>query len=127
MFLFEVEDNYSNGKYNIDNSKYTRDKLPEDYVFDIDKSVHWNREQVKDHNDKIEQETERFLHDCTVAHKSLRCDCIEALVHDFKLSEKQAGIVFDHCFNHGGITADKLFDQLRLMVSLAVKILRSEK
>ena len=46
--------------YSSMSCKPSAKRYPENYVLDEDKTVRWNREQVKKHNDAVEEEVKRL-------------------------------------------------------------------
>lgn len=87
-------------------SKYpSRSKFPEDYVFDEDKSVKWNKEEVKRQNELIQKEKEYYIEKSQKLQEEFENDCINSICSGYtKINKKQASLIFNYAYrkSHSG-------------------------
>lgn len=81
----------------------TRKKFPKGYVFDEDKSVRWNAEEVEKNNKASQEETSELQRNRSVAINSATSEIVKLIVHEFddKINEKQAYIIWNLAYEKG--------------------------
>ena len=81
----------------------TRKKFPKGYVFDEDKSVRWNAEEVEQNNKASQEETSELQRNRSVAINSATSEIVKLIVHEFddKINEKQAYIIWNLAYEKG--------------------------
>lgn len=73
----QIIHDYNNGAYSMDFSEFSVHTYPLDHVFDIDKSVRWNRDEVERQN-KLAEEARKAKRDkADRLMKQLRSDVTE--------------------------------------------------
>ncbi len=77
--------------------KSTRKRFPKGYVFDEDKSVRWNAEEVERNNEAAQKETSELQRNRSIAISSATDEIVKLIVHEFneKINEKQAYIIWN--------------------------------
>ena len=77
----------------------SRDKKPENYIWDEDLTVRQNKEQTAKYNAEIDAEIEKRKHEYSEANKALREAIIDYIVADcnIKCSRSQAEIMWTYC------------------------------
>ena len=87
-----------------DSDTYT--KYPADHIFDEDKSVRWNREEVTRRNDAYREETLRLRADYIAADNAAKDLAIAYIEQETNMNNEQAGIYFAYIYGkyHSFIT-----------------------
>lgn len=80
----------------------SRDKKPENYIWDEDLTVRQNKEQTAKYNAEIDAEIEKRKHEYSEANKALREAIIDYIVDDCKIyniscSRAQAEVIWNYC------------------------------
>lgn len=76
-------------------------RLPEDYIFDEDKSVKYNRTEVAKHNDAIEAARKAYGVDESAKYNDFVDDVMEMLMQDKKFTEAQARAIYSKAYSDG--------------------------
>lgn len=96
-----VWEDYRNDKYTY-TSVVAPPKLPENYVFDENRTVKENRQMVEENNEL----RKRIIHENIVGQnnliKKLREEIVEILMNEYKFNKKQAEFIESRCYerNH---------------------------
>lgn len=99
--LEEIRENISQKKYEVTRRYPSQTPYPADYVFDEDKSVKWNREQVIIENEKIAAAKKDYQDAENAAYKAFRTDVIGFLQDTYDLNETQAVYIFGKAYEDG--------------------------
>ena len=77
----------------------SRNKMPEDYIWDEDITVRQNRERTIEYNKEIDAEIDRCMEAYSEANKALRESIIDYIISDCKIkcSRAQAEIIWKYC------------------------------
>lgn len=75
--------------------------LKEGDVFDEEKSVRWNKEQVTIYNDGIKNQRKEYKRGETEAHKLFTNSLISAIMNDTGLSLEKAEIIYEKAYSDG--------------------------
>ena len=100
--------------------KPTRTKLPETHVFDEEKSVRWNREQVKEHNEAVDKEVIRLnqrkneLHDTFVRHIAVN---IQSVLRG-KISYQKAVAIYEYAYKKSDKYFKSIISEINSIVAL---------
>lgn len=83
--------------------KSTRKRFPKGYVFDEEKSVRWNAEEVERNNEAAQKETSELQRNRSTAINSATGEIVKLIVHKFddKINEKQACIIWNLAYEEG--------------------------
>lgn len=93
MSIETIKDNYKNGEYNPKIPYPKIKKYPTDHVFDENKSVKWNREQVEIENAKQQELLKMYGEEKRRLNNKLHDDVINTLTEDYGLTKDVAKIV----------------------------------
>lgn len=102
--IFEdIKENIKNGEYK---NKGTRPVKPEgykkeNYVYDEEKSVKWNREHRIELEQEYENEWKVYRYEATNAEIKFKNDLIKAIMNEADLEEEQARIVYNKAYEDG--------------------------
>lgn len=102
--IFEdIKENIKNGEYE---NKGTRPVKPEgykkeNYVYDEEKSVKWNREHRIELEQEYENEWKVYRYEATNAEIKFKNDLIKAIMNEADLEEEQARIVYNKAYEDG--------------------------
>lgn len=69
-------------------------KFPDNFIFDEDKTVKWNREEVKRRNSDIASEKEKIKQRARDIISEARDEIIHYLMDDYGFTEKVASVIF---------------------------------
>ena len=93
---------------NLDNAynmscKPDTKRVPKGYVFDADKSVRWNAEQVEKHNEAIFKDVADKQHERSAAINKATEDLVSLIIEYFdgKINEQQAHIIWNLAYDNG--------------------------
>lgn len=83
--------------------KPTAKRVPKGYVFDEDKSVRWNAEQVESHNAAIQKEVYEKQKARSLAINQATDSIIALIVDEFygKINSKQAKVIWNIAYDSG--------------------------
>ena len=90
MNMQSIYNKYKNGGYSINRGEYATDRVADGHIFDEDKSVRWNREQVELHNKHAEAEWSRMNSDIQAKNNELHTDVIHYIMAEYGMNYKQA-------------------------------------
>lgn len=112
MTFEDIKSNIKNDKYSpgVPNPAY-KSKLPDTHVFDSTKSVDWNREQVRQHNQQYYAGIKAYRDAQRAAEKRLEDDISEMLAEDYGITLEAAHIVAQKAYDNAH--AEGLYDILR--------------
>jgi hypothetical protein len=88
--LEEVRYNYDNGDYKTKLEYVKESRLKDNYIFDEEKSVKWNKEQVIKHNEQLKIDKTAYRNDQQRLSNKLTDDVIAALMHEYNINENVA-------------------------------------
>lgn len=126
-YIEDVKQAYKDGAYSINYDDYDTDRVRADHVFDEDKSVKWNREQVKIHNDRVAEEYKRRSHDEREMDNKLRQDTLDVINKSFGISADRAGMLYEYCYDRYHDCMDEFFDELWDLCDLVNKVIAANK
>lgn len=86
----DIRDAFNNGGYSPNKFEYKLTKLADTHVFDMDKSVRWNIEQVKAWNQQVDIDNKRLKDDTAKLDAKLHSDVAEYIMHEYGFNIKQA-------------------------------------
>lgn len=124
--IYEVRDLYDKAyvgwKHKPDPTKYTH--YSEDYIFDEDKSVKWNREQVKKFNREYEAEAQRLRSEEIAARKEADDAIMSYIIESTASNTRYAELLWDYVYDryHSDSTGN-LFYELDEIIELANSLL----
>ncbi len=100
LTIEDVSENASKGIYTNANVR-KRDFYEDTWVFDENKSVKWNREKLKEENEKVEAfnenvETKKFR-----GMDGFTSDLIEAIANELNVKSEQAEVIYNHSWEEG--------------------------
>lgn len=83
--------------------KPTGKKFPKGYVFDENKSVKWNAEEVIRNNEAVQKEVSELQRNRSAAINSAVSEIVKLIVceFDYKINEKQAYIIWNLAYEKG--------------------------
>ena len=83
--------------------KPTGKKFPKGYVFDEDKSVRWNAEEVARNNESVQKEVSELQRNRSAAINAATSEIVKLIIHEFcgKINEKQAYIIWTLAYEKG--------------------------
>lgn len=96
--------------------------LPDNYVFDENKSVKWNKEQVKIHN----EDCERRLEEWKVEHRKLYKIAVDGLIKaiqeeaTYNMTKEEATVIWE--WQHSTGNFDNLESELIDLIELAERL-----
>lgn len=100
MYIDDISSKYRNGDYdNKMESPYSLRKYREDYVFDEDQSVKWNREEVIRKNKKVQDKKDTYKAESSRLQNQLNDDIIKAIMFEYGFNEEQAQIINGHAYD----------------------------
>ena len=74
---------------------------PDTYVFDEGRTVRWNKEKVKEENQKREEALAEYRASVREGENAFRTDAISLAMDEYGLNEAQAQMVFSTAYEHG--------------------------
>ena len=104
----------------------TQKRVKPDYIFDEEKSVKWNREQVEKHNASVDEEVKRLNTEKNKMRDTLYQEIYDHIISDLegKTSKSGAIALFDYAYQEGeeyGVFS--VFLKLKELIKLAQKVL----
>lgn len=118
MTIEQVKMQYMMGKYDIDFSAFNTTYLDTGYVFDENKSVKWNREQVKEFNQGVPAEIRRRKEAQIQKDEEFKSDCIRAIRDDYNFGEGTANKIFVYCYAKYHSNMYEFFDSIEDIAEL---------
>lgn len=92
-----IEDSHTSyNRYNVEAIRPNIKHVPKGYIFDEDKSVKWNREQVEAHNQEYDRAMKKYHKDLQSGYKNFWTDLRQAIQNGYKFTEAQANVILDH-------------------------------
>lgn len=78
-------------------------RVPKGYVFDVDKTVRWNAEQVEKHNEAVVKDVADKQRERSAAINKATEDLVSLIVDYFdgKINEQQARIIWNLAYDKG--------------------------
>lgn len=98
--IYHVRIDYENGEYDNKIPYPRKSKLKEDHVFDENKSVKWNREEVVRYNKSVDEERIKYREETNRLSAKLHDDIINALVNEYNFTKNQANKIYDYAYMH---------------------------
>lgn len=118
MTIEQAKMQYMMGKYDIDFSAFNTTYLDTGYVFDENKSVKWNREQVKEFNQGVPAEIRRRKEAQIQKDEEFKSDCIRAIRDDYNFGEGTANKIFVYCYAKYHSNMYEFFDSIEDIAEL---------
>ena len=84
---------YQQGKYFYKDTDSIPEKLPDNHIFDEDKSYKWNRQQVAEYNAKIDLQIQEIKDKRAALSKKLHEDVAEAISREYGFTMEQSRII----------------------------------
>lgn len=75
--------------------------LPDDYVFDENQSVKWNRDKVKEHNEIVRKVKEDYNYKLRKVNETFQHWVQQAIQNEIHVSEAVALIIFNRAWEDG--------------------------
>ena len=98
MTIFEVRESILNRTFKV--GYMARPKyLKEDFVFNEDKSVKWNREEVERVNKSLKEDYEEYKKNVSDAEDSERKAIIKAFSNEYDISESKVETAYNHAYS----------------------------
>lgn len=78
-------------------------RIPLNFVFDEDKSVKWNKEQVKKNNDDYNNEVKRLNQEKIKRRYEIYAEIYKTIQEEvgFEISEKKAAKIWEYAYDRG--------------------------
>ena len=92
----DIIEKINNGDYDIKNT-LNKKQYPENYVFDENKSVKWNKEEVVRQNEEIKKAIKSKFD----GQKQFKRDAVQYILSGNKLNEKQAEKTYEKGWEDG--------------------------
>lgn len=89
-----------NGVYDT-NGEREKQLYADNWVFDEDKSVKWNREKLVKENDKIKAYNEEAKNNRTTGVEGFRKDLQEVISNELGFNQEQASIIYRNAWEEG--------------------------
>lgn len=96
--LYKVQEAYANKEYDVDLDFPRLNRYKEFHVFDEEKSVKWNREEVERQNTLIQEAKDNWWKEKGRLQKCFHEDMVEAIQNDYKFNEAQAKKIFEYVY-----------------------------
>lgn len=97
--ILEIKENlkvYSNNK---EYPKRPEGYSNENYVYDEDKTVRWNKEHREELIKEYRQKQDEYQKESNRVYEQFKLDLVSALKNRYKLNEKQSEIIFNKAWN----------------------------
>lgn len=88
-------------RYNVEAIRPDVKHVPKGYIFDEDKSVKWNKEQVEALNKKYDMAIKKYHKDLRTGYENFWKDLKQAIQNDYNFTEAQAKVIMDHIYRDG--------------------------
>ena len=99
IYLSDVANKYRDGDYtNKMPSPYEMKVYSKNHVFDENKSVKWNNEQIELKNKERELAFEKYRKESSRLTSLLEADIINAIVYEYKFNNKQANLIYQYAY-----------------------------
>lgn len=98
-------------------------KFSEKHVFDDEKSVKWNREEVERQNEQLKQRKMEWDSEKSRLNAKLQNDCVQILKEDYGLNEAQAEKLYGHVFQEHHSYMHDFFIHLEEIAGVTKEIL----
>lgn len=103
-------------------------KLTENYIFDENQSVKWNRDMVTETNKRIDEKRNLRFDVESVGNELIREALINYVVDYYNLSIKSAEIIYDNTmFIYGHCDIDIMIENLENIADICESVIKSEK
>lgn len=108
--LEDIRKDYNDGVY-VSKLKYpTAKKFPEGYIFDEDKSVKWNKEEVQRRNQEIADQYSAYRAENARLNNNLGDDVMNALVAEYGFSREQVLKIWGYAYNEKHSVMNDVFN-----------------
>lgn len=98
--ISDVHMSLVNGVYDT-NGEREKQLYADNWVFDEDKSVKWNREKLVKENDKIKAYNEEVKNNRTTGVEGFRKDLQEVISNELGFNQEQASIIYRNAWEEG--------------------------
>ncbi|KXY51220.1 hypothetical protein AT268_32515 [Bacillus cereus] len=95
----EISNAFANDFYEPQQEYPSHIKFSEKHVFDEEKSVKWNREEVERQNEQVKQRKMKWNSEKSRLNAKLQNDCVQILKEDYGLNEAQAEKLYGYVYN----------------------------
>lgn len=96
--LEDVRTDYNNGEYKNTMEYPNKSKYKEDYIFDENKTVKWNREMVIKENEFIDLYKRTYRDESNRLNNKLYEDAVESLMDEYGFNKKQAEKIWGYAY-----------------------------
>lgn len=93
MYITDIRDRYNNGYYDAVQNEEYKDKLPDNYVINEDKSVKWNREKVAEHNRMVDFKKKEYKDEKIKKDRQFTEDILQYIREEYRLNGEQAILI----------------------------------
>lgn len=128
MYVHQVYDKVKKGDYQATMERPQGVVYRENHVFDEDKSVKWNREELVRKQEEQKKSRKDYQLHVSELMEQMENDYIEAIMYETSLNKQQAGYVFSHVRNEKD-SHNSVYHGIETMVELVNKLeeLKSEE
>ena len=97
---------------------HTTKKYNLTHIFDEDKSVRWNREEVERRNTECEEKRQIIKDKQNNAKWDFERAAIKYICEELKMDEDHAQKIFDHCYAEKHYAIKEVFDYINTLVEV---------
>ena len=120
----EVYRAYNEGEYKNPMEYPSRLNFPHfanSHIFDEDKSVKWNKEEVERRNAERQKALKEYQEESSRQHQRLHEDLTQAIMYDHNLTREQADVVYGYCYARYHSTFSDVINNIGEIVELCEK------
>lgn len=125
--LRTVKDRFFSGYYSMGYSENKIRVLPENYIFDEEKSVRWNKEAVAQWNNEVDTRRAQYRKDKADKERQLHIDVADCIAREYNLTAEQAALVEDKAYEIGHSAMSDYFALAREIGDFVRKVLDTSK
>lgn len=123
MDINTIREHYDNGEYTVRISPSSIRTLPDDYVFDENKSIKQNRAMVIEHNTHIKELKQHWRDEQNKLYKQLTEDVVDYITDNYNISKKQAYIIESFVYQEKHAFMSDYFNAIDTFAELVEEIL----
>ena len=108
----EVYSRYRNDEYNNSDPYPSAAYYREGHIFDADKSVNWNKNEVQRRNIDLKSERNEWQKKQAELQKAMADDLVDAIIYEYHFTETQARKIYAYVYQEYHSHASDVFNKL---------------
>ena len=123
--MYEIQNAFYNGAYSLPKGQERLSRLPDGHIFDRNKTVAWNEEQLEIHNNKVEEQRAQLKAKEAELDRQLHTDVAEFIRDTYGISDAQAKIIESEAYSDKHSSMPDYFYECTRLAELFCKLMKA--